>query len=557
MKARFYLFFILIISGICSFVTSNNINAKNSPTDSLIILIDEVIANRDDYTRSKESKIESLRTKVNNLSDPTAKFHALGDLMDEYLQFNTDSAYNILLQREKIATETGDSTLILNTLMNKASLLFSTAMYLESKVVIDSINPSKLPDYLMPYYFHIKRTLYGKLADFSSFPDERQNYRNLEKSYKDSLLSLSDKSSLLYYITLADKYNSEQNPQMAIDTVNEYIRNNELSEHERAIFSWTLAKSYKLLGDDEKYKSALMSSALADLRSGVREYISLRVLAELLYQEDDIDRAFRYISVAMEDAALCNARHRIIELNNLFPVINGIYIEKKNEEKRALGWTIGIISVLSIGLLFMFIFSRKQMTLINQSKKEIQKTNQELDELNNELKTTNQSLIEANNDITELSHQKETYITEYMEQCQHYIEKLNSFKNTVASLINLGKTEELKKIIKTYSGSNDELKEFYGRFDKTFLSLFPSFIDDVNTLLQPDEALIPKKNDTLTPELRILALIRLGITDSESIAKFLNYSLTTIYNYRTKLRNKFIGDRNDFENEIMKIGTSD
>ena len=162
--------------------------------------------------------------------------------------------------------------------------------------------------------------------------------------------------------------------------------------------------------------------------------------------------------------------------------------------------------------------------------------------------------MEAYNDIAEISELKEVYIGRYMDQCLVYIEKIDSFRKNIVKLVNSGKVNELKTMLKSSSAVDNELKSFYDQFDKTFLNLFPTFVEDFNNLLLPEEAIIPKKEGTLNTELRIYALIRLGITDSDKIANFLRYSLTTIYNYRTKVRNKARGDRNMLDADVMKIG---
>lgn len=144
-----------------------------------------------------------------------------------------------------------------------------------------------------------------------------------------------------------------------------------------------------------------------------------------------------------------------------------------------------------------------------------------------------------------------------MDQCLVYIDKLDGYRKTVGKLVNSGKSDDLKKLAKSTSLIDDELRQFYEQFDRTFLSIYPSFVSDLNGLLMPEEAIVPKKEGSLNTELRIFALIRLGISDSDRIAKFLRYSLTTIYNYRTKVRNKAKGDRNRLEAEIMKIGRDD
>ena len=194
------------------------------------------------------------------------------------------------------------------------------------------------------------------------------------------------------------------------------------------------------------------------------------------------------------------------------------------------------------------------MRKVAEARKKLQEAYTKLNDLNLELQESNKKLHEANRDILEISEMKEVYIGRYMDQCLAYIDKLDSYRKSAAKLLNSGKSEELKKTLKSSAPIDNELKAFYDQFDKTFLSLFPSFVEEFNRLLAPEEAIIPKKEGSLTTELRIFALIRLGITDSDRIAKFLRYSLTTIYNYRTKVRNKARGDRNMLEQEVLGIG---
>ena len=271
-----------------------------------------------------------------------------------------------------------------------------------------------------------------------------------------------------------------------------------------------------------------------------------------------------------------------MQLNDSYPMINGIYVETVRNQKRSLEHTIFIITILSLVLIGLLFYMRKQMIRIAKARKEVEETNIRLHSLNTQLSDSNHKLYELNNQLTEtneklndlntrlslsndklseaysaiaeISELKEVYIGRYMDQCLAYIEKLDEYRKSIGKLLNSGKSDDLKKLVKSSALIDEELKLFYDQFDKTFLNLFPSFVEDFNDLLMPEESIIPKKAGGLNAELRIFALIRLGISDSDKIAKFLRYSLTTIYNYRTKVRNKAKGDRNKLEAEVMNIG---
>ena len=524
--------------------------------DSLMRRLDDVIARRETYVMQKETRLAGLHDELASRTADRDRFDALNHLYDEYHAFNTDSAYNISLRQERIAECLGDSALLWNAKMNRANIFGATGMYHECLSLMDSVPLEALPDYLRAYYFHIKRTIYGRMADYAAFPADRGEYLRLTNLYRDSIVKSNAPGTLPYVITRADYLNVNGSPEEGIRLIQSFMRDNELSEHEKAICAWTLSEAYAATGEKDLYKENLIISAISDLKSAVREYISLRQLALLLYEEGDLDRAYRFMSIAIDDAVKCNARQRIIELNNTYPMINEIYVETVREQKRRLEIYVAVIAVLACMLVGALFYMRKQMVRIKHNHKEIAAAYERQNRLTDELLVSNRKLTEANSAIAENSRFKEVYIGRYMDQCLVYIEKLDAYRKTLSRLANSGKTEELKQVLKSTSAIDEELKAFYFQFDKTFLSLFPTFVEDFNALLLPGEAIVPKKSGTLNPELRIYALIRLGIADSEKISKFLRYSLTTIYNYRTKVRNKARGDRNALEAEVLRIGRS-
>ncbi len=253
-----------------------------------------------------------------------------------------------------------------------------------------------------------------------------------------------------------------------------------------AICAWTLSESYGMTGDFASQKRYLILSAISDMKASVREYVSLRQLALLLYKEGDLDRAYQFLTIAVDDAAKSNARQRIIELNASYPMINSIYIEKVHKQHTALLKTIVIIAVLLLVLVVLMLLMRKQMARIARARREVEEANGELNRLNDELLSSNGKLAEAYNAIAEISEMKEAYIGRYMDQCVAYIEKLDSYRKSIGKLVSSGKSDDLKALVKSSTMIDQELKAFYDQFDKTFLSLFPTFVDDLNSLLMPE-----------------------------------------------------------------------
>lgn len=562
-------------------VTSLSATRQNQ-TDSLLTQLDEAISNRDLYLKQKKAKLSELHNRLQTENDDRVRFDILGELFGEYHSFNADSAYIMAQRQLLLAQKIGDRNLVINALLNKANILNLVGMYHEAMALTDSVSYDELPDYLRAYYFHTKRTLYGDLANFATFRPEIEYYEKLTDQYRDSLLTVNDPGSFFYVLIKADQLNVHNRPKEAIALLEGFIKNNDLSEHDLAICAYTLSNSYGYVHDTENQKKQLLISSISDMKSAVREYVSLRQLALLLYQEGDLERAYEYLTIAVNDAVKSNARQRIVELNDSYPMINRIYVETVRDQKKSLERAIVVITVMSVILIILLIYMRKQMKRISEGRRKVEEANNKLNELNLQLTDSNSKLNELNSQlsesneklnilntqlvhsneklqkayshIAEISELKEVYICQYMDQSLVHIEMLDNYRKTINRLVNTGKIDDLKKLTKSSKVIDDELKSFYNQFDKTFLNLFPTFVEDLNSLLLPEEAIIPKKAGTLTAELRIFALIRLGITDSDKIAKFLRYSLTTIYNYRTKVRNKAKGDRNQLEREVAKIG---
>jgi len=310
---------------------------------------------------------------------------------------------------------------------------------------------------------------------------------------------------------------------------------------------------YYHTNEREKEKQWLIESAINDLESATKEYISLRSLAFMLYEDGDIERAYKYIKQSLEDALFCNARLRTYEISQMLPIIDKAYQHQSEKRQNQLKFSLISISTLTLFLLIAVFFIYQQMRKLSIARSDLCAANHKLNGLNNELLETNKLLTQSNITLKEANLIKEEYIGRYMDQCSVYIDKLDEYRRLLNKTATAGKVDDLIRTIKSTQFIDDELKEFYNNFDSSFLQLFPSFVTEFNALLVQSETIQLKKNELLNTELRIFALIRLGITDSVKIAHFLRYSLSTIYNYRTKMRNKSSVPRDDFEAYVMNI----
>lgn len=531
-----------------------HLHAADNRADSLLLKLDQTIKERPTYMEKKEQKLNELKKQLHrNISDED-RFSILGTLLDEYRSFNTDSALHVVQEREQIALRLGNRVDIDNARMNRADILGMTGMYKEVMDLMNGIHSDQLSEDIKPYYYHIYRTVYGLMADYAVTEHEKKLYSEITDKYRDSLIQVNKDNLLIYTLVQSDQYNVYGEYDKAIRLLTDYLALQNDYEHDVAICAYTLSESYRLKGDKEKEKEYLIISAIADMQTAVREYISLRKLAVLLYQEGDIERAYSYVKLCMEDAAACNARLRKLEILEIFPIINDAYQQKTEKQQEQMKWALISISLLSIFLLLAIFYVYKQMKKVAAARREVIDANKQLKVLNEELHCSNAQLKEANHSIAENSYLKEEYIGRYMDQCSVYLEKMDNYRRSLGKIAATGNVEELYKNIKSSKFIEGELKEFYTNFDNTFLQLFPTFVEDFNALLAGGEQISLKPNERMNTELRIFALIRLGITDSVKIAQFLRYSVTTIYNYRTKTRNKAAGERDRLEQEVMKIG---
>ena len=547
---------IIIFLCLCTICMCRLHAADSSRADSLLLKLDQAIKERPIYMEQKELKLVELKRQLHRQIPDEERFAILGTLLDEYRSFNTDSALHMAEEREQIAIRLGNREYIDNARMNKADVLGMTGMYKEVMDLMRNIHIDRLPVDIHPYYYHIYRTVYGLMADYAVTAYEKKLYTELTDKYRDSLLLVNKDNLLIHTLIQSDQYNVRNEYDKAIRLLTDYLALQKDYEHDVAICAYTLSESYRLKGDKEKEKEYLIVSAMADMKTAVREYISLRKLAVLLYQEGDIERAYSYVKICMEDAAACNARLRKLEILEIFPIINDAYQQKTEKQQEQMKWALVSISLLSLFLLLAIFYVYKQMKKVAAARREVIDANKRLKELNDELHLSNAQLKEANHSIAENSYLKEEYIGRYMDQCSVYLEKMDNYRLSLGKIAATGNVEELYKNIKSSKFIEGELKEFYTNFDNTFLQLFPTFVEDFNALLADDEQISLKAGERMNTELRIFALIRLGITDSVKIAQFLRYSVTTIYNYRTKVRNKAAGDRDLLEQEVMTIGKS-
>jgi len=526
--------------------------AQNT-TDSLLKVLDLSVENFQIYSTQKENKQNKLKDMLNYSSSDSLKYDICGKLYDEYKAYKSDSALTYARRKLQIAEKLNNNRNIIDSRLNLASIMGVTGMYKEALDILGSVDINKATD-LKAYYFHIYRTLYGFMSDYAVSFQEKKRYDNLTSAYRDSLLATNEPRSSPHIMVKSDQLIVRKQYDEALTLLLSYFPTIKENIHTKAIIAYSIAQAYEGMNERALQKKWLIISAINDLQSATKEYISLRTLAFLLYEDGDVSRAYNYMKRSLDDALFCNARLRTYEISKMMPIIDKAYQVQTESRQRLMLITLISISSLSILLIVAVFFVYRQMKKLSVARKNLSVANEQLNQLNLVLSRINIELKEANRTLTESNLIKEEYIGRYMDQCSEYIDKLDNYRRTLNKTAISGKMDDLLQAIKSKQFIEDELKDFYNNFDITFLQLFPEFVQDFKKLLIDDEYLQLKQGQLLNTELRIYALIRLGISDSVKISHFLRCSLSTIYNYRTKIRNKAIGSRDEFELKVMLIG---
>lgn len=505
--------------------------------DEMLLTLDHTIAEKNRYDNQREEQIANIKKKLTDTTSSFKQYQIFNKLFLAYNKFQLDSALQYVCRKQTLAFSLGKAEQE-ETQMNQADLLCTMGMYKEALDLLHNIRRDWLHDDQIPYYYHLYRTVYGAMGDYALTEPEKKKYYALTDVYRDSILLTNPPQSLTYKLVATERMIFQKEYQQALDILTEsYETCRDI--HGKGLIAYNLSEAYEGIRDRDEQIYHLAASAVIDLKLPIKEYLSLIKLAMLLFEDGDINRAYKYLNCAMEDAVACNARLRTLEITEIYPLVDKAYQQREAKNKRVRLVFTACISLLSIILIISMVCIYRQMKRLREARQSVCEMNDRLTDVNRELSKSNQI--------------KQEYITHYLEQCTLYLDKLETYRRSLANLAMASKINELFKTIKSDQFIEEERSKFYREFDRTFLHLFPHFVESFNDLLVDEGKIYPKPGELLCTEIRIFALIRLGISDSTQIARFLRYSLTTIYNYRSKVRNKTKGDKSQFEQEIMHI----
>lgn len=525
--------------------------------DSLLVVLEETMSKRAEYDAAKEQKIAVMMSDLSEEEISFEKqFFITKNLISEYEYYSFDKTLQFIDRNIQLAKTVGNNTMLLESNLNLARVLATSGRYIESIDVLDEIDRSIISERLLKDYFFNYKKCYSELRYFSNMTSINVKYNNLYTAYSDSLnleVSKLDKNSIEYLSSIEQNYRDANEYGKALE-VNANILSLTESGHREYSLA-TFNRSYMLrdyLNDDEGQKTNLILSAISDIQSSVKDNASLSDLASKLFEEGALEKAHKYINYSLEDARFYNSKLRSLSINKVLPDISNGFeemIKKQSDEQKQQLIYISILSLfLSITIILIYTKNKK----IKAGRSELKAANNKLEKLNQELLSANEKLNRLVKELSEVDKVKEHYIGSFLNLYSEYISKLNTYRKLVNKYVKNNQMNALLKLSKSKQIIEDEIEIFNKNFDGSFLHIHPNFTPSVNQLLNEHKQIVIEDDGKLNTELRILALIRLGITSSSKIARILRYSVNTIYNYRASIKNR-AKDKSNFEVLIKNI----
>ena len=502
--------------------------------------LDQAISHKKQYEEINNRKIDKLREdheKI-NLKKDINRFEVLKDLHQAYFTFDYDSAINIAFEMLEIAQELNNPSLISESRLRISETLLASGIFNEAKEEISKIRVNDLRDSMKIEHYYTYSRIFFDMADNYQKSFYAEKYNRLGLNYLDSAIFLVDTATISFYSFRGLRYVRTR------DMKNAAINYKYLFEHFRpegrqyAIDASTYGFVLEQSGRFDDGISWLIRAAIQDIKMANKENVALLNLANKLFEKGDIEKSSKYLGVALEDAKKYGALQRKFQIMEIQPIVEAARLNIVETQKNRIKHYAIAVSILSISVLIVLFLLFRQLQKVRAARNEINRSNNALKVINNKLREVN--LI------------KEEYIGFFFKTNSDLIDKLDSYRQSIDNKIAMKRTDELGSLI-TRKNIKQEREALFSSFDAAFLNIFPDFIQKYNELFRPEDQGVTNNSKQMNTDLRIFALIRLGIMDTEKIAHILNYSVHTIYTYKTKIKNLSLVSNEDFEKEILKI----
>ena len=524
----------------------------------LLERIDYMIDNDQHYQDIKEKELKHLKQQALDAEDNKTRLLFLDSIYRAYSAYRYDSAYAYMKKGLELAEKCKDSYYITLNKINHASILSVRGFYCKAEDLLQTLNPETMPNKLKLYYYFTYAWIYNYWESYAKNSDFAEEFRTQKRHYMDLLLQNfkeDRKNTANYNYLLGERiYLDEPTSRKSLTHFLKAMKMSPVKSRIHAMSAYGAARYYKLTGKFDLYEKYLVEAAVSDGLCQLKETLALQKLAYYLFKKDENNSklAAKYIQHTMEDAQFFNNQLRMMEISNILPVIATANQQAAERSRaRILMGFITVSAALIIIIILAFVNNR-QKNKLKKNKQEIEEQNRKQIEMNDQLSEMNNQLTELNQQLIETNIKRETYLRLFMDISAAYISKLADYRKLVSRKIKAKQAADLLKSLNTHKMEEEETQMFYNRFDKAFMELYPGFVTELNKLLLPESQLEVPTTHTLTTEIRIYALMRLGVTDSQEIATLLHYSTQTIYNYKSGIRAKAI-NRDTFESDVNRL----
>ena len=517
-----------VLAFLCFLLTINHAHAlfiSDSKVSYILEQLDNEVKKREIYINIRQNRIDSIKSKLKKSTNDINTLNLILDIGNEYTAFNNDSAITYYNQGLIKAKNIGNDSIATIFRLKFATYLPLAGFINEAISEFESINKNNIPLNTLELYYESEKQMYSYIASFYlNYPNIHLKWKNKSIITQLELIKLLNPKSHKYKLNMGELYFNNSELAKAKTFLDEIVTELNDTNNLFARATHTIASIASKQDNNNECIYNLALSAISDIKSATLEVVSLQELGAKLLEREDIERAYRYSSIALENAVKCKATMRIIQSSEAMPVITKAHTAEISSWRKLTTLINMCIILLSIILIIALLYLKSKMKRLNQLQKELQNANTI----------------------------KDMYLSQFLNLCSIYMDKLTQFRNLANRKISTGKIDDLYKMTQSGKFIEEQSKEFYDVFDDAFLNLYPRFKDNVNSLLKPECQIILNENEKLNTDLRILAFMRLGIEGNSRIAQMLNYSVNTIYAYRNKLKNR-AKNRDSFEDDIMKL----
>ena len=511
--------------------------------------LDAALAQRAHYVELKEKSLNEIKQGAKYVTSNEDKLKLYEQLANEYKAYEYDSAMTYVNKGLILAQKNNNILFNKRFQLSQTRLLITRGFYAEAKEILQKIEPQEdSHDYQFLYYY----TLYELYNNWSTYCENNEfskNYNQLKVNYLKKAIELSPKKDAFYYYLLGELYyySNHPNNNRTIQYYKKALSMEKANSRLHAMTAFALSEIYQKANNLELMEHYLLVAAISDITSATKENVALQDIALFIYKHKtrSLNKAQEYINLSLEDTYAYNNRLRRIEISSKLQMITNAYTDDIRATNSMLYIALSVIFLLLLGVGLSSLFIRKKNKLLKQKKDEITATSAKMEVLNSQLHLINDELKDTN-------QKRERLIKVYIDLCYKNIERNSKLRTLAVRKIKANQSKELLSLLSSSTNTEKENKEFLTEFDKAFLSLYPTFITELNKQLTESAHIQLKENGEMPPILRVCALLRLGITESSKIAGILSYSPQTVYNYRSLLKNNAI-DKEHFEENVLRL----